>query len=256
MRIKLIIAYDGTNYHGFQSQVNGIAIQDVIELALADLFCEPLRIKSASRTDTGVHAEGNVAVFDVETRIAPSKIALALNARLPEDIRIVDSEEVPGDFHPRFQETVKTYEYRILNRKFPDPMMRNLENHIYYPLDAEKMDRAAQYLVGEHDFASFCSSGYSSKTTVRTIYRAEVIRTGDRISFFITGNGFLYNMVRILAGTLIEIGEGKYPPEEMEKILEARDRSCAGQTALAKGLVLKEIRYPEWERAQEQGPLA
>ena len=227
MRIKLIIAYDGTNYHGFQSQVNGIAIQDVIESALADLFCEPLRIKSASRTDTGVHAEGNVAVFDVETRIAPSKIALALNARLPEDIRIVDSEEVPGDFHPRFQETVKTYEYRILNRKFPDPMMRNLENHIYYPLDAVKMDRAAQYLVGEHDFASFCSSGYSSKTTVRTIYRAEVIRTGDRISFFITGNGFLYNMVRILAGTLIEIGEGKYPPEEMEKILEARDRSCA-----------------------------
>ena len=251
MRIKLTIAYDGTDYHGFQSQVNGIAIQDVIEEVLADLFHEPIRIKSASRTDTGVHAEGNVAVFDVETRITPSKIALALNARLPEDIRIVDSVQVPDDFHPRFQETVKTYEYRILNRKFPDPMMRNLENHIYYPLDAEKMNRAAGYLVGEHDFASFCSSGFSSKTTVRTIYRAEVIRRGDRISFFITGNGFLYNMVRILAGTLIEIGEGKYPPEEMEKILAARDRSCAGQTALAKGLVLKEIRYPEWEKARQ-----
>ena len=248
MRIKLTVAYDGTAYAGYQSQTNGVAIQDVLEEAIADLFSEKIRTMNASRTDAGVHAEGNVAVFDAETKMDPSKIAFALNARLPEDIRITCSERVPDDFHPRFQETVKTYEYRILNRVHPDPMLRLYAMHYYYPLDAEKMDRAAKRIVGTHDFSSFCAAGNSTKTTVRTIYEAGVRREGDLITFSVTGNGFLYNMVRILVGTLIEIGSEKREPEEMTEIIEARDRSRAGDTALAKGLVLKEIRYPEYER--------
>ena len=245
MRIRLRIAYDGTGYCGFQCQTNGVAVQDVLNDALSDLFGMPVRTIGASRTDAGVHAEGNVAVFDMETRIAPSKIAFALNARLPEDIRITESCAVPDDWHPRYRNTVKTYEYRILNRVHPDPLSRRTEMHYYYPLDADKMNRAASYLVGEHDFASFCAAGTSAKSTIRTIYRAEVKREGDRVIFSVTGNGFLYNMVRIIAGTLLEIGGGKYPAEHMREILEARDRSAAGPTAVAKGLVLMEILYPD-----------
>lgn len=245
MRIRLRIAYDGTGYCGFQCQTNGVAVQDVLNDALSDLFGMPVRTIGASRTDAGVHAEGNVAVFDMETRIAPSKIAFALNARLPEDIRITESCAVPDDWHPRYRNTVKTYEYRILNRVHPDPLSRRTEMHYYYPLDADNMNRAASYLVGEHDFASFCAAGTSAKSTIRTIYRAEVKREGDRVIFSVTGNGFLYNMVRIIAGTLLEIGGGKYPAEHMREILEARDRSAAGPTAVAKGLVLMEILYPD-----------
>ncbi|MCI1722217.1 MAG: tRNA pseudouridine(38-40) synthase TruA [Lachnospiraceae bacterium] len=247
MRVKLTIAYDGTNYVGWQSQVNGIAIQDVVNQALSGLFGTEMKTIGASRTDTGVHAEGNVAVFDVETRIEVSKIAFALNARLPEDIRIVESKQVPDDFHPRFQKTVKTYEYHILNRTFPDPLLRLYAMHYYYPLDAGKMNEAAAFLVGEHDFASFCASGFSGKTTVRTIYRADVRREDDLIIFTIVGNGFLYNMVRIISGTLIQVGSGEIQPGEMKQILEARDRSAAGPTAIPKGLVLKKIEYPEAE---------
>lgn len=246
MRIKLVIAYDGTGYHGFQCQTNGVAVQDVVNEALSDLFGCPVRTIGASRTDAGVHAEGNVAAFDIGTRIAPSKIAFALNARLPEDIRITESTQVPDDWHPRYQKTVKTYSYHILNRAHPDPLTRHLEMHVYYPLDEVKMDQAAKYLIGEHDFSSFCSAGNSTATTVRTIYRADVIREGDRIVFTVTGNGFLYNMVRIITGTLLEIGKGKYAPEQMRKILEAKDRKAAGPTAIAKGLVLERISYPEF----------
>jgi len=254
MRIKLTVAYDGTQYVGYQSQTNGIAIQDVLEEAVSELFGRPIRTMSASRTDTGVHALGNVACFDVETRIEPSKIAFALNARLPEDIRVVKSERVSDDFHPRFQRTIKTYVYTILNRTHPDPMRRNLEWHIYGPLDDRKMDAAAGALLGEHDFNSFCAAGSSAKTTAREIYAASVRRDGDRVIFEITGNGFLYNMVRIIAGTLVEIGRDDSLAIEdaesvMAAIIEARDRSAAGPTALAKGLMLKEIRYPDYEEA-------
>ncbi len=244
-RIRLIVEYDGTNYSGWQSQTNAPAVQDVLEASLFDLFGHEIHTLGASRTDAGVHALGNVAVFDIVTRIAPSKIAFALNSRLPQDIRILSSEQVSDSFHPRYQRTVKTYEYHILNRTFPDPLRRNTEVHFHYPLNEKSMDAAAQFIIGEHDFASFCAAGFSSKTTVRTIYAANVRRTGDRIVFSVTGNGFLYNMVRILAGTLLEIGEGKYPPEKMKDILEACDRHAAGPTAVAKGLVLVKIEYPD-----------
>jgi len=252
MRIKLTVAYDGTNYVGYQSQTNGIAIQDVLDEAISDLFAQPVRTMSASRTDTGVHAAGNVAVFDIDTRIDPSKISFALNARLPEDIRVVRSERVTDDFHPRFQRTIKTYEYTILNRTHPDPVRRNTEWHIYGPLDETVMDAAASALIGEHDFASFCAAGSAAKTTVRTIYAASVRREGDRVIFRITGNGFLYNMVRIIVGTLAELGRdesltAEAARQKMAEIMEARDRSAAGPTALAKGLMLMEIVYPDAE---------
>ncbi len=248
MRIRLKIAYDGTEYVGFQCQTNGTAVQDVVNAALSDLFGKPVKTLGASRTDAGVHALGNVAVFDAQTRIEPSKIAFALNARLPEDIRVVESDRVPDDFHPRFQRTIKTYEYRILNRAHEDPLTRRTEMHWYRKLDEKAMDEACRCLVGEHDFISFCSSGFSSRTTVRTITRADVRRDGDRVVFTITGNGFLYNMVRIIAGTLIEIGSGKYPPERMKEVLEAKDRNEAGPTAVARGLVLIGIEYPDYEQ--------
>ena len=246
MRILLTIAYDGTDYGGFQSQVNSRAIQDVLEECLGAVFHQKIKTIGASRTDAGVHAEGNAAVFDVESRIRPSKIAFALNTYLPEDIRIVGSERVPDDFHPRYQNTVKTYEYHILNRTFPDPLTRRFEMHYYYPLDAGAMDAAAKSFIGEHDFISFCASGYSSKTTVRTMYDAGVRREGDRVIFTVTGSGFLYNMVRIMAGTLLEIGGGKRPVGDVEAALGAGSRSAAGPTAIARGLVLKEIRYPDY----------
>ncbi|MDO4478780.1 MAG: tRNA pseudouridine(38-40) synthase TruA [Lachnospiraceae bacterium] len=245
MRVKLTVAYDGSAYVGYQSQTNGTAIQDVLEEALTDLFKKPIRTMNASRTDTGVHALGNVSVFDVETRIPADKLAFALNMRLPEDIRVTASEAVSEDFHPRFQRTVKTYEYTILNRTHPDPTRRLYEWHVYGPLDVTKMDRAAQCLIGEHDFASFCAAGSSAKTTVRRIYDASVRREGDRVIFRITGAGFLYNMVRILAGTLVAIGKGQMAEDAMPKILEARQRSAAGNTALAKGLCLMKISYPD-----------
>ena len=247
MRIRLTVAYDGTEYAGFQSQTNGVAVQDVLGEALAGLFGVPVKTMSASRTDAGVHAEGNVVVFDMDTRIEPSKIAFALNSRLPRDIRVVGSDRVPDTFHPRFQNTVKTYEYRILNRAHEDPLTRRTEMHYYYHLDEQKMNEAAGYLIGEHDFRSFCASGYSSRTTVRTIYDASVMREGDRVIFRITGNGFLYNMVRIIAGTLIEIGAGRYPPGQMKGILEAKDRGAAGPTAIARGLILMSIKYPDYD---------
>lgn len=247
MRIFLKIAYDGTNYNGFQSQKNGVGIQDLINAAAGDLFKKEIKTIGGSRTDAGVHARGNVTVFDVETRIDPSKIAFAMNARLPEDIRIVESKQVRDSFHPRYQDTVKTYTYHILNRVHPDPLTRNIELHYYYPLDADAMNRAAQYIVGEHDFAAFAAAGNSTKTTVRTIYRSDVRREGDRVVFTVIGNGFLYNMVRILAGTLLAVGGGKIPAEEMQEILLSGDRGRAADTAPAKGLILEEIRYPQYE---------
>lgn len=197
----------------------------------------------ASRTDAGVHACGNVAVFDTESRIPGDKFSFALNQRLPEDIRIQESCEVDADFHPRYADTVKTYEYNILNRRFELPSKRLYASFCYYPMDIERMNQAAAYLVGEHDFKSFCSAGAQVQTTVRTIYAVNVTKEDDMVHIRITGNGFLYNMVRIIAGTLMQVGTGLMEPEQVKGILEARDRSKAGPTAVAKGLTLVEIRY-------------
>lgn len=242
-RVKLVVAYDGTNYHGWQVQDNGITIEEVLNRTISELVQEDIKVIGASRTDAGVHACGNVAVFDTESRIPGDKFSFALNQRLPEDIRIQESCEVDANFHPRYADTVKTYEYNILNRRFELPSKRLYAAFCYYPMDIERMNQAAAYLVGEHDFKSFCSAGAQVQTTVRTIYAVNVAKDDDMVHIRITGNGFLYNMVRIIAGTLMQVGTGLMEPEQVKEILEARDRSKAGPTAVAKGLTLVEIRY-------------
>ena len=242
-RIKLTVAYDGTDYCGWQVQPNGMTVEEILNRELSALTGEEVKVIGASRTDAGVHAEGNVAVLDTETGIPAERIAYALNCRLPEDIVAVKSEEVPGDWHPRYQCSVKTYEYRILNREMPDPVCRRSTVHVSYPLNLGDMRTAAGYLKGEHDFKSFCSPHTEVKDTVRTVHSLEIEKEGDIITVRISGNGFLYNMVRIIVGTLINVGRGACPPEKVKEILEARDRRKAAATAPAKGLVLKHIRY-------------
>ena len=242
-RIKLTVAYDGTNYCGWQIQKNGITVEEVLNKTLSKFFHEDITVIGASRTDSGVHARGNVAVFDAEVTMPPEKISYALNNLLPDDIRIQKSEEVSPDFHPRYCDTRKTYEYRIYNAQFPDPMVRLYSHFVYYHLDEEKMQRAADYLVGEHDFKSFCSAGGQAESTVRTIHSLQVMREEEEIIIRVTGNGFLYNMVRIIAGTLMEAGKGIWEPEHIKDILSAKDRAAAGPTAPACGLMLVKYEF-------------
>ena len=242
-RVKLVVAYDGTNYCGWQIQENGITIEEVLNKTISDLVGEPIAVIGASRTDSGVHAMGNVAVFDTESRIPAEKMSFALNQRLPEDIRIQHSCEVPMDWHPRYCDTRKTYIYRILNRRFAIPTERLYSHFFYYPLNVEHMQQAADYLVGEHDFKSFCTPRTQVLSTVRTIYYIQIQKEGDMISITINGNGFLYNMVRIIVGTLLKVGTGLYPPEHVKEILDAKDRRIAGPKAEARGLTLQEIEY-------------
>ena len=242
-RIGIVVAYDGTNYCGWQIQPNGVTVQGVLNETLSKLLGEKIEVMGASRTDAGVHALGNVAVFDTGSRIPGEKISYALNQFLPEDIRIQLSEEVDPDFHPRYCDSEKTYQYRILNRRFPVPTERLYSYFYHYKLDVDLMREATSFVIGKHDFASFCGSGAQVKSTVRTITAMDVWRDGDIITIEVSGTGFLYNMVRILAGTLIEIGNGQYPPEKMAQILEARNREAAGPTAPAHGLTLMGIQY-------------
>jgi tRNA pseudouridine38-40 synthase len=244
MRVKMIVAYDGTNYCGWQVQPNGVTIEEKLNEALTSLLKENIQVTGASRTDAGVHSLGNVCIFDTATRMPAEKISYALNQRLPEDIVVQDSCEVPPDFHPRYAASRKTYEYRILNRRFRDPT-RRLDTYFYYhKLDVVRMQEAAEYFVGEHDFKSFCAVGAQVKTTTRTIYDCSVTRSGDDIiTIRITGSGFLYNMVRIIAGTLIKVGCGETDPAEIPEILDAKERSAAGPTAPAHGLTMIGIEY-------------
>ncbi len=240
-RIKLVVAYDGTNYKGWQIQKNGETIESVLNRILSEMTGETVHVMGASRTDSGVHAMGNIAVFDTNVRMPGDKFSYALNQRLPEDIRIQHSCEVEPAYHPRYLHTVKTYEYRILNREFPLPAYRLHTYFTYHPLDVERMRQAAAYLVGEHDFKSFCAAGAQVNTTVRTIYSLQILKEDELLTIRVSGNGFLYNMVRIIAGTLMKIGRGEWEPEQIQKILEAKDRREAGPTAPARGLTLMSI---------------
>lgn len=240
-RVKLVVAYDGTAYHGWQVQPGAPTIEGELNRALGALLGEEIKVIGASRTDAGVHALCNVAVFDTDTRIPAEKIAYALNQRLPEDIRIQTSEETAPDFHPRHCDSRKTYEYRILNAPFPLPTKRLYAHFTYVSLDVDRMKQAALYLIGEHDFKSFSSPAAAVESTVRTIYQLAVAKEEDEIIIRVCGNGFLYNMVRIIAGTLIEAGRGSMEPEHIKEILAARNRGAAGPTAPACGLTL--IKY-------------
>lgn len=255
-RVRMVVSYDGTAYRGWQLQPNGITIEEVLNRELTALLKEPISVIGASRTDSGVHARGNIAVFDTENRMSADKICFALNQRLPEDIRVQRSEEVPADWHPRKANCTKTYEYKVLNRKISMPLERLYAHFCYFNLDLDKMREAAAYLVGEHDFKSFCTVRTQAEETVRTIYSLDITKQEDMITIRISGSGFLYNMVRIIAGTLLEVGMGAYPPEHMEEILDARDRQAAGRTAPARGLTLVSMEYqkelPDWHHRENQ----
>ena len=258
-RVMLTVAYDGTDYHGWQVQPNGETIEGILNRCLSELLGENIEVVGASRTDSGVHAMGNVAVFDTVSPIPAEKISYALNRYLPEDIRIQKSEEVPSDFHPRHCASRKTYEYRIYCAPFPMPTKRLYAHYTYIPMNVDLMSQAAEYLVGEHDFKSFCSTEAQVETTVRHIDSVNVWeicgtvnkginsgcvdQMGKEIVIRVSGRGFLYNMVRIIAGTLMEAGRGHIAPREMERIIEARDRQAAGPTAPACGLTLIKIEY-------------
>ena len=241
----LVVSYDGTNYHGWQLQPGVITVEGVLNEAVSRLTGEQIQVAGASRTDAGVHALGNVAVFDTCSRIPAEKFSYALNQRLPDDIVIQESMEVQADFHPRYCKCRKTYEYTIINRKFPLPEYRNTAFFYYGRLDVERMRSAAEAFVGEHDFAAFCSAGAQVQTTVRRIYALEIEEdfAESRIRIRVTGNGFLYNMVRIIAGTLLEVGKGSMEPEMVPQIIVSCDRGKAGPTAPARGLKLLSIKF-------------
>jgi len=246
MRILLTIAYDGTNYSGWQKQKNPSVrtVEGEVTRALRQLFREPeLECIGASRTDAGVHALGQRAVIDVETTIPVEKIPLAIRSFLPEDIVITKAEQVPETFHPRFDCMKKTYEYRFWNSPIKNPKERLYSAYVQKPLDVERMNEGAKAFLGTHDFAAFCAAGAQVSTTVRTIFDCRVERQGDCVRMLVTGDGFLYNMVRIMAGTLLAVGLGKIQPESVADILEGKDRRKAGQTAEPQGLTLLEIFY-------------
>ena len=243
MRIKLKIEYDGTDYCGWQIQPNGVSVQEVITAAIKKITGEDVKLIGSGRTDSGVHAAGQVAHFDTESGIPPEKFAHALNAVLPEDIKIISAELADDDFNARFSAKKKTYEYHMYVSEFSHPLKSRYAVWINYPLDIEKMNSAAKLFEGEHDFKCFLAANSSVKDTVRTIYKSEVKNCADEIVFSVTGNGFLYNMVRIMAGTLVAVGSGKLKESDVLKILESGERKFAGKTMPAKGLILKSVEY-------------
>ncbi len=244
-RYLLTVAYDGTSYCGWQAQKNGPSVQDTLEDALGRLLGTFTRVTGASRTDAGVHALGQRAHFDADTRIPPDKLPFALNTMLPPDVRVTQGLLVPDTLHARFSVEGKTYTYRIHNAPHASALYRNLTAHVPLTLDDRLMNGAAQVLAGTHDFAAFCAAGGSAKTTVRHISEIGVRRDGERVTLTVTGNAFLYNMVRIIAGTLIDIGHGKLPPECLQAALNSGNRLDLGVTAPACGLELTEVTYPE-----------
>ncbi len=244
--IKLTVAYDGTNYHGFQEQRGtGLpTIQEVLETTLSKVAQSPIQIIGAGRTDAGVHAQGQVVNFHSDRWPVPTeKIHLALNTLLPGDLRVVKAEEVPPDFHARFSAKAKTYRYSIYHHRVMSPQHRLYCYHEPRLLTVQAMQEGCQYLLGTHDFKCFQAQGSPVKDTVRTILRAELVEEKAVIHLYLRGNGFLYNMVRIITGTLLNIGMGKIKPQEMERIIASKDRTLAGTTVPPQGLCMMEVEY-------------
>lgn len=245
-RIRLILEYDGTNYSGWQRQENAVSVQQRLEESLRMLTGESLlTVTGASRTDAGVHALGQNAHFDTESRIPGDKFSFALNTMLPDDIRVVSSEDADPSFHARFSAAGKEYRYLFYSARHASALYRNLCWHVIYPLDADKMSREAQSIIGTHDFASFAASGSVVKDTHRTIDSVSVTQRPPFIELRVHGNGFLYNMVRILAGTLAGVGSGKLPEGAIQRALEHNDRLMLGVTAPPQGLTLMCVDYSE-----------
>jgi tRNA pseudouridine38-40 synthase len=247
VRLKLTIAYDGANYAGWQIQKVGLGVQQVIEEAIASIYQEQIRLHGSSRTDTGVHARAMIAHFDIapaRLRMPLAKVPLALNAKLPEDIRIMDAREVPETFHARFNATGKQYRYYIFNHVAMDPLLRRTAWHVPQKLDLDAIRRAAKCFPGKKDFAAFANNrNYAMESTIRTIHRCDLKKAGPLLTFIIEGDGFLYKMCRGIAGTLIQVGQGKYSAADISKMLAAKDRRMAGMTAPAHGLILWKVFY-------------
>jgi tRNA pseudouridine38-40 synthase len=247
IRLKLTIAYDGTNYAGWQLQKTGVAVQEVVEKALKSIFGLDLRLHGSSRTDAGVHARGMVAHVDIPRAkflMRPQKLSLALNANLPEDIRVMKASFAAEDFHARFQASGKQYRYFIYNYPAMDPLLRTQAWHVPQKLNLAKMRTAAKAFCGKHDFEAFAANrGYKMKSTVRTVTRCDVRQSGPLLTVVIEGDGFLYKMCRGMVGTLVQVGQGKFGPDQIVDMLETKDRRAAGMSAPAHGLVLWQVFY-------------
>ena len=240
MNILLTLAYDGTNYAGWQRQENAITIQQRLEEALDS------KVTGASRTDAGVHALGQCASFEVSHMPVPlEKLPQVINSRLPSDISIQSAKIAPDGFNPRFRAKFKTYRYQIYNGITPNPLLSRYSAFVPNILDTEKMQQAATHFIGPHDFAAFCASGSAAKTTTRTVFDCKIERNDGLITMTVTGNAFLYNMVRIMAGTVLYVGLGKIPPGDIPEIIESKERVRAGKTMPPEGLILVEVVYEE-----------
>ena len=246
-RIRLTVEYDGTNYSGWQRQENAVSVQQRLEEALYKLLREDVRVTGASRTDAGVHALGQTVHFDTKSRIPPEKYAFALNTMLPDDIRVRASRAAADGFHARFHARGKIYRYLMWNSPHASALLRNSHAHVMYPLDAALMDEEARSVEGTHDFKAFAASGSVAKDTVRTIYACRVARSGEEVMLLVHGSGFLYNMVRILAGTAIQVGCGKLESGAIERALSGKSRLSLGVTAPPHGLTLMRVFYEDDE---------
>ena len=256
MRYRAIISYDGTDYVGWQRQLNGISVQEKMEIALSKIFGIPTACTASGRTDSGVHAEGQVIHFDAETSIPVDKIPYAVNTELPDDISMLYCEVTADDFNARFSAKRKTYKYSLYSSPHRLPTLNRNHTHIISPLDIEAMKRGAEYIVGEHDFKCFEASGSVVKSTVRTVYSIDInvtqiesVKGGafapQKVDISVTGNGFLYNMVRIIAGTLVYVGMGKLTADDVKEIMLSKDRTRAGKTLPPEGLALVSVEYQD-----------
>jgi tRNA pseudouridine38-40 synthase len=242
---RVILQYDGTAYSGWQVQPGEATIQGTLETVLGQIARGPVRVEGAGRTDAGVHALGQVALFHLDTRMSASEVLRALNSMLPRDIRVVEAGEAPPGFHPRFHAVSKIYYYQIFTGPVISPFLYPHAHHHRWDLDTGRMQEAARRFLGTHDFTAFCAADSDVKDKVRTVLASDLFRQGDLLVFVVQATGFLKQMVRAMAGTLIEAGRGKIEPDELPRIINARDRSLAGPTAPARGLFLYRVLYPE-----------
>lgn len=246
-RIRLIVSYDGTNYVGWQLQDNGVSVQQRLNEAALAITGEQIQLHGSGRTDSGVHARAQVAHFDTSARMPADKFAIALNMRLPADIRVLYSEEAPEDFHSRFSAKNKTYRYTLQTGLHADVFTRFTALHVHTPVDFQRMQAAAADALGEHDFCAFMSAGSTLTNTVRTITKSSWTQDGPYLYYEVSANGFLYNMVRILVGTMLEIGSGKLPQDAMKHALVSKQRADAGATAPPHGLCLQRVQYEDFD---------
>ena len=241
--LLLEISYDGSRYHGWQVQKNAVTVQEVFQNAVEKLFGERLDIKGCSRTDSGVHANSYFVSFKTDKNIENEKVVMALNTYLPKDIAVRSCREVEEDFHPRYSAVSKEYIYKLYNGKIRDPFLNHYAFHYRYPINTEYLNEEAQAYLGAHDYRGFCSSRSDVEDTVRTVRNFEVFREGDTVYFKVEADGFLYNMVRIMVGTLLFVSEGKIKRGELASVIESMDRSRAGKTAPPQGLYLNKVNY-------------